>query len=313
MREESSSEARSRAIAELATRQHGVLSSRQLVALGWSTSAIGRLVAAGRLHRLHHGVYAVGHPVVSAYGHRLAAVLACGVGALASHITAAAIWGLRAGAGRVVHVTLDAGRGRGTRAGIRVHRCADLVDDDRALMHGIPVTSLARTLVDLGDVVPPTHVRSAFVAAERRQLIDMTAIDAALERVSRRRPGARVLTELLRAYDPRWSQTRSGLELAMLDLLAAHALPPAEVNAWVGGRYLADLLWADHRLVVEVDSDRYHETPSARRSDRRRDHDLRRLGYSVVRIGEHELADEPQAAAARIRQALNAPTSARPS
>ena len=289
------------------------MSSRQLGAVGLTRASISRWADSGRLHRLHHGVYAVGHPVVSAYGHRLAAVLACGVGALASHITAAAIWGLRAGAGRVVHVTLDAGRGRGTRAGIRVHRHADLVADDRALVHGIPVTSLARTLVDLGDVVPPTHVRSAFVAAERRQLIDMTAIDATLERVSGRRRGARVLTELLRAYDPRWSQTRSGLELAMLDLLAAHGLPPAEVNAWVGGRYLADILWTDHRLVVEVDSDRYHQTPSACRADRRRDHDLRRVGYCVVRIGEHELADEPQAAAASIRQALDAPTSARPS
>jgi very-short-patch-repair endonuclease/predicted transcriptional regulator of viral defense system len=313
MREELSSMGRSRAIAELAGRQHGVVASRQLEALGWSTSAIGRLVAAGRLHRVHRGVYAVGHRVLPADGHRLAAVLACGDAALASHATAAAIWGLRHGTGRLVQVTVGADRGHRSRAGIRVHRAGDLTPADHALVRAIPVTSVARTLADLGDVAPATHVRSAFAAAERIQLLDMAAIDAALSAAGTRRRGPRILGELLRAHDPRWSQTRSDLELAMLDLLEAHDLPAGEVNAWVAGRYVADILWPDRRLVVEVDSDRYHRSPSARRADARRDHDLRRLGYQVLRITEHDLADEPRAVAQRLRRALAVPTSARPS
>ena len=313
MRDKPSSPSRGASVANLAARQQGVVSARQLGALGLTRASISRWAASGRLHRVHRGVYAVGHRVLSADGHRLAAVLACGDEALASHITAAVIWGLRHGTGRVVHVAVDPACGNRSRPGIRVHRSRSLTPGDHATVRGIPVTSVARTLADLGDVAPATHVRSAFAAAERLQLLDMAAIDDALAAAGNRRRGARILGELLRAYDPRWSQSRSDLELAMLDLLEAHDLPAAEINAWVAGRYVADLLWPDRRLVVEVDSDRYHRSPSARRADARRDHDLRRLGYRVLRISEHDLAGAHPAVAERIRRALTAPTSARPS
>ncbi len=300
-------------MAELAARQHGVVSAAQLGALGLTRAAVSRWVDAGRLHRVHRGVYAVGHQVLSADGHRLSGVLACGGGALASHVTAAAIWGLRHSTTRLVHVLLDADRGQRSRPGIRVHHTRLSAAGDGALVRGIPVTSVARTLVDLGAVVPATQVRAAFVAAERLRLLDMAAIDAALAASGGRTRGAQVLRELLRGYDPRWSQTRSDLELAMLDLLAARDLPAPQVNAWIGDRYVADMLWSDPRLVVEVDSDRYHCTPSARRADARRDHDLRRMGYRVLRVTERELLERPARAAARIARALATPTSARPS
>ena len=300
-------------MADLAARQHGVVSAAQLTTLGLTRSAVSRRVAAGRLHRVHQGVYAVGHRVLTADGHRLAGVLACGPGALASHVTAAVIWGLRHSSSRLVHVVLDADRGHRSRPGIRVHRSRRLAAADRAVVHGIPVTSIARTLADLGDVAPPAHVRSAFAAAERLQLLDMDAIDAAVTTAAGRRRGARILSEVLRGYDPRWSQTRSDLELAMLDVLAAYDLPAPQVNTWIADRYIADMLWPDRRLIVEVDSDRYHHAAGARRADARRDHDLRRLGYGVLRVPERELLDRSARVAARLARALAGPTSARPS
>ena len=194
-----------------------------------------------------------------------------------------------------------------------MHRSRHLAAPDRALVRGIPVTSVARTLADLGDVAPPAHVRSAFAAAERLQLLDMDAIDAAVTTAAGRRRGARILSEVLRGYDPRWSQTRSDLELAMLDVLAAYDLPAPQVNAWIADRYIADMLWPDRRLIVEVDGDRYHHAAGARRADARRDHELRRLGYGVLRVPERELRDRPALVAARLARALAAPTSARPS
>ena len=146
------------------------------------------------------------------------------------------IWGLRHSSSRLVHVVLDADRGHRSRPGIRVHRSRHLAAPDRALVRGIPVTSVARTLADLGDVAPPAHVRSAFAAAERLQLLDMDAIDAAVTTAAGRRRGARILSEVLRGYDPRWSQTRSDLELAMLDVLAAYDLPAPQVVVSPGVR-----------------------------------------------------------------------------
>lgn len=322
MREESSTAAVSRAVADLAGRQHGVIAARQLAALGCRPAAISRWVASGRLHRLHQGVYVVGHRVLSADGRRLAAALACGRDALVSHQSAAALWGLRQHHVATVHVTVGFDRGNRSRPGIRVHHTRSIDSEDRAVQRTIPVTSVARTLVDLGDVAPPVYVRTAFVAAERRELIDMTQIDRALRRAGPRR-GSRVLRELLRAYDPRWSQTRSGLELALLDVLAEHGLPPAQVNCWIDGRFVADFLWRDQRLIAETDSAAFHTTPSARRSDARRDAELRRLGYRVVRISDEDLLMRPLDVASRLRAALaarttadepqTAPTSARPS
>jgi hypothetical protein len=222
-----------RRIAALANRQHGLITTRQLERIGFTRQSIARRVAVGRLHPVHRGVYAVGHTALSVKAHRLAAVLALGDLALASHVTAGAIWDVRRTTTTTQHVTTP-GDGR-SRPGIRVHSAA-IHPDDRAVVDGIPVTSLARTLVDLGDVVLPVQVRNAFVRAEQLRLIDMRAIDAALARTGPRHRGAGILHELLRGYDPRWERTRSVLELAMLDLVAEHSLPEPEVNAWIDER-----------------------------------------------------------------------------
>lgn len=310
MRAGSTPRERSRALAVLAGRQHGVVAARQLLTLGFTRSAIDRLVAAGRLHRLHNGVFAVGHRSLAPAALRHAAVLSAGPGAVASHTTAAAILDLRPDGAGITHVTVVASRsGARSTPGVRVHRPRVLDDVDVTAHAGIPVTTLARTLVDLGDLVPAGHVRRAFVRAEQLQIIDMTAISAALERAGRRR-GPAVLRAVLRAYDPRWQATRSGLELRMLDVLRDAGVPQPDVNAWIAGRWEADLLWRDARLIVEVDGAGVHETASARGRDAVRDRALRRLGYRVLHIAERDL-DDGAAVARRVQRALERPRTMR--
>ncbi len=300
MRTKTPHDEREARIAEIAAGQHGVITTAQLAALGFTSQSIARRAAAGRLHRIHRGVYAVGHTALTASARRLAAVLAFGRYAVASHLTAAAIWEIRQTSAGLIHVT--AGGDARSRPGIRVHRRA-IDDGERSRRDAIPVTSLARTLVDLGDVVPATQVRNAFVRAEQLRLVDADAIDAALVRAGRTRGAAR-LREVLRVYDPRWEQTRSTLELSFLDLASRFALPGPEVNAWIEDRFLVDALWREARVIVEVDGRRFHQTPSARRDDARRDRALGARGYRVVRVTHADIVERPAPTAARIGREL---------
>lgn len=290
-----------RALAALAAHQHGVVATPQLLELGFTRSGLTRRVAHGRLHPVRPGVYAVGHARLSAAGHRWAAVLASGAAAVASHQTAAAVWDLRRLRGPAQHVTVMPGNGSRSRLGLRVHRTR-LTEDDITEVEGMRVTRVGRTLVDLGDLVRAESVRRAFIRAEQLRLLDMAEIDGALERAGRRR-GAAILRGLLRAYDPRWQATRSGLELRALDIVRAGRLPQPEVNAWIAGRWEADLLWPDRQLVVEVDGGAIHDAPGARARDAVRDRALRRLGFRVLRLRERELSD-PEAVARRLRRAV---------
>jgi hypothetical protein len=233
----------------------------------------------------------------------MAAVLACGRGAAASHLSAAAALDLLPARGGPVHVTAPAGNGSRSRAGIRVHSRRELPDGDVVVADGCRVTSVARTLVDLGDVSSHQELRRAFVRAEQLRKLDMRALESAFDGAGRRR-GRRLLRELLAAYDPRWSETRSRLELAMLDVVQRFALPEPEVNAWLLGRFLVDFLWRDARLVLETDGEEVHGTPTARRDDARRDHALRRAGFRVMRASFREVRTRPDAVAARVAAAL---------
>src|SRR3954451_11960960 len=141
---------RGRRLGDLARRQHGVVSIRQLQQLlGYSRVGVRRLVEAGRLHRIDYCVYAVGHTDLSLHGECLAAVLTVGPGAVLSYYSAGWLWGLRAGSPKPIHVTATVSRHHPTRKGLTRHRARNLVEEDRALVDGIPVTSVARTLLDL--------------------------------------------------------------------------------------------------------------------------------------------------------------------
>ena len=303
MRPETAPAERERQIAALASCQHGLITLEQLRRCGFDASAIARRVRAGRLHRVHVGVYAVGHQALTPASRRLAAVLSCGPGALLSHVSAAAASALRIADGRDVHVSVPRERRCSPRDGVRIHRVRRLPDDDRVVRDGIPMTSVARTLVDLGDVLPARRVRSAFVHAEQLRVLDMRALDAVLVDARGRR-GASVMREVLRGYDPRWQQTASELELAMLDVIAAHGLPRPEVNAWIEDRHLADFLWREQRLIVETDGAQTHATPAGMRRDAGRDLDLARRGYRTLRCSSSDVRDRPAVIVRRIRAAL---------
>lgn len=302
MQTEIASHVRDAEIARVASRQFGLITRRQLERIGFGSAAIALRIRSGRLHRVHLGVYAVGHTVLSREARRLAAVLTFGDGAVLVQASAAGMHELRPDNGTLVHVAVPAGRRCRPRPGIRIHRLTDLTPADCTTRNGIPVTTLARTLVDLGDHLPPNHVRAAFVRAEQLRVLDMREIDAALARALPRRRGPAIL----RGYDPRWQDTLSGLELRLLDLVSAHGLPAPDVNAWIDGRFLIDFLWRSERLAVETDSARFHDTPNARPSDARRDRELERLGLRVLRIAETDLGERPDAVAARLTAALRA-------
>ena len=220
-----------------------------------------------------------------------------------SHVDAASALGLLGLRGGAVHITVPPGNGSASRAGIRVHRGRPLDAGAVTRVDVRPVTTVARTLIDVGDVASPAHVRRAFVAAERAQVLDMAAVDRALAGAGRRH-GASVLRALLTVYDPRWQRTHSELELAMLDLVEQFALPAPEVNEWLLGRYLVDFLWREQRVVVETDGRAFHDTATARRDDARRDHALRRAGYRVLRVSYAQVTSEQAAVAARVNRAL---------
>lgn len=296
--------ARDRQVARVASRQFGLVTRRQLAQIGLTPPAVVLRCRTGRLHRVHLGVYAVGHTVISRDARRLAAVLTCGRGAVLAHASAAGRHGLRPDNGRLVHVAVLRPRRCSPRSGLRLHHPADLTPADCTVRDGIPVTTLARTLADLGDHLPVAHVRAAFARAEQQRVLDMGEIHAALDRAGPRRRGPAILREILRGYDPRWQDALSGLELRLLDIVSAHGLPAPDVNAWVDGRFLIDFLWRDERVAAEADSERFHGTANARRSDARRDREVRRLGFTVVRISDADLERDPAGVAKRLRRAL---------
>jgi len=231
----------------------------------------------------------------------MAAVLACGPGALASHRDAGAVWGVRAACSGAVNVI---GKGR-SRRGIRVHRARQLHEEDRAVHDGIPVTSLARTLLDLAEVVSRRELERAVEHAERLRLFDLSAIERLLARSHGRR-GQSVLQAVIDDWLPGAETTRSGLERRFLALCRDAGLPLPVVNAVVEG-YEVDAFWPNKKLVVELDSRTYHHTPTAFEQDRIRDAALQLAGHRVLRITDRRLTREPVTTAEAVRLLLDEP------
>ena len=171
-------------LADLARRQYGVVDHRELAACGLSSTTVARWTGEGRLHHVHRGVYAVGHSSLTGHGRWMAAVKACGPDALLSHTSGAALSNLRRSSSPIIHVTTP---NRRSPKGIRVHRVRALHPDDAAVVDGIPVTSVARTLLDLADVLPPRQVIRAIEQAERLQIFDLNAVTRLLARSNGRR------------------------------------------------------------------------------------------------------------------------------
>ena len=273
-----------------------MIGARQLMAAGLDRSAIARRVRRGWLHRIHRGVYAVGHLSLGPAGRWHAAVLACGGGAVLSHRSAAAAWDLRPVPGGAIDVTVGPG-GRELRSGLRLHRTA-LDDSERTSIDGLPVTTPERTLLDLATAVSGPVLERAVEQAEWRRLVDRSE----LERLAQsRRPGAPALRAAL--AEP-LLVTRSVLERRFLAICRRHRLPAPLVNVVVCGCEV-DFFWPDQRLVVETDGGEHHRTRRAFERDRQRDVELQAAGFRPVRFTHRRVTREPSWVGKRLTQLLD--------
>ncbi|MGI8461980.1 MAG: DUF559 domain-containing protein [Solirubrobacterales bacterium] len=288
-----------RALSALADRQDGIVDDADLFGLGFSRDQVKYRLALGRLHRIHPGVYAVGRRRLTREGVWLAAVRACGPGALLGYRSAGAKYGTVADLSNGTEILTTASRHSQER--ILVHRTRSLHPDDRMNLDGIPITSWARTMLDLADVLTPDRLERALDESEYLRLFDLNALHAAIERSPGRR-GRKTLCALLAKWDHA-SPTRSDLEDRFLELCADHGLPKPHTNTTVCG-FDVDALFADRKLIVELDGAAAHRTRSRFESDRVRDAKLQIAGYRVVRITWRRLRDEPAEVAADLRALL---------
>jgi hypothetical protein len=286
-------------LAWLAEKQHGVVSVRQLRHLGYSQSEVERAAAAGRLHRLGQGVYAVGHTGLSPHGRCLAAVLSCGPGTLLSHWSAAWAWGLLATSPVPHHVTTPVPRK--ARKPICLHHSRTLVERDRGLVQGIPITSVARTALDVASVARPGTVDRLLQRSEELGLFDLREAEAVLDRNRGHHGGGRLRGALALYRPPPF--TRSGLERRFLELLEATGLP-RPVTGYNEAGYELDVYWPDLRFAVELDVFETHGSRRSFEADRLRQEDLKLIGVEMTRVTGHRLDREPRQVLDRIGRLL---------
>jgi very-short-patch-repair endonuclease len=289
---------RSRSAWELAARQHGVVTRRQLLALGFGRRSIEHRVARGRLFPVSLGVYAVGWPALDRRRQWMAAVLAGGDGAALSHRSAAALYEM-GDEGRWIEVSVRRPCEL-RRPGIRFRGRPSLRAEDIVLRDGIPTTSPARTLVDLATELEPVALERAVNDADKRDLIDPEALRAELKRFCGT-PGVRPLRQLLDKHFFRLSD--SDLEIYFRRIVRAARLPIPLTKQWVN-RFEVDFFWPDLGLIVETDGLRYHRTPSAQLRDARRDRAHVMAGMTPLRFTHYEVRYEPgRVGAALVRTA----------
>lgn len=237
-------------VARLAETQHGVVGGGQMVDLGLRRSGIGHRVRMGRLHRVTSNVYAVGHARLSREGRWMAAVLAAGQGAVLSHASAASLWGMRRGSSSAIDVTVPSRAGRRPRHGLRIHRSGRLRPDDVTTHDAIPVTTPARTLLDVAEQIPRGALERAVDRSDALGIFDLVDVRDVLA-ANPGRAGSGSLTAVLDLYRDEPLLTRSELEERFLDLCDAHAIPRPSVNGRAAG-YEVDFLWSPRLLVVET-------------------------------------------------------------
>jgi predicted transcriptional regulator of viral defense system len=285
------------ALAELARVQHLVFSLEQLRESGLTDSAVRNRVAADRLHRIHHAVYSlVPRELLTWEGLYMAAVLACGPGAVLSHRSAARLHELRNYGYTRIDVTVP-GRSHRTHPGVAVHRSTTLTDEDVTIANNIPVTTIARRLFDLAEVVTPRQLERAFDQADSLEVLDGRAIDDQLARNSMRR-GAKAIRHVLNTHYIGSTPTENDFEEALLALTRSLGLPDPTAQYYIDpgdGEPLirADFAWPDRKIVVETDGRKTHGTRQAFETDRRRDQRLTAAGWTVIRTTWHQLNHRP--------------------
>lgn len=285
-------------LTNLAERQYGIVSYRQLRELGFSKGHVYRAHEADRLRRIHRGVYAVGHSQLSPYGLCRAALLAFNDNAVLSHRSAGWLWGLFSVCRKEVDITFA---GKGCRKGIRIHRVIAIADRDVATLNRMHVTTVPRTLLDIAASEPKRELNRAVDRARRRNLLDLDTMDRMLER-RLRVPGAAQLKQALDLYrKPVFDRARS--ELLLLDALEKEGERLPVLNSWVG-KWEIDAYWESERFAVEVDGWETHGSREAFENDRLRQEEMKLAGIDSIRISARRIETEPQQVAKRIRTLL---------
>jgi very-short-patch-repair endonuclease len=290
-------------IAAIAGAQQGRVSRAQLLAAAITPSAVDRRHRNGQLIRVHPGVYAVAHTAPIPLADETTALLACGDGALLSHHSAITRWRMRPGIARPIHVTIRAGRQGPAPDGVLVHRSTTLAAADARIHEGLPVTSPARTLLDVASTLTDRDIeRLLDEAMFALRLVTRAQIADVLRRAGRH-PGAATLARVYRGHT-RSTRTESEPEEQLLELIRAAGIPEPELQAYVLGHRI-DYLWRAQGVAVEVDGYDFHSSPAAFERDRRRDGQLlTRAGIVVIRLTRRRIAEEPFAVVAELVRAV---------
>jgi putative AbiEi antitoxin of type IV toxin-antitoxin system/uncharacterized protein DUF559 len=289
------------AVAALAAEEWSVLSLDELRRCGLSRTMVRTRVRRGQLHWLHQGVYAVGHEKVGLEGQFLAAVKACGAGAILSHYSAGALWRMVEWDDRGPEVTIKDTTPR-IHKGVRIHRTRVLDPSDVRRHRRIPATSPARTALDLCSRLADRPARRAVRQALSTGLLNARQLLRILE-VQGQRPGARRLRRIVAAGV---APTRSELEDVVLDLILAAGLGRPDVNVPImldGRRLVPDFRWPDRRLIVEADGRAWHDNKVAREDDAERQAVLEAHGERVVRVSWEQAVSHAAQTARRLQTA----------
>jgi AbiEi antitoxin C-terminal domain len=284
---------------ELATRQHGVVSMGQLLRLGYSDDTVLEWAMASRLHRVHQGVYAVGHRRLSWHSRCWAGVLGAEANevdevvwpAVASYGSAAYLWGLYRYAPERIDVTAPIRR-RAKREFV-VHFSSILAPEDRREREGIPVTSVARTLLDLAIRARPDQLERRLERAEEVGLLDLHEVEDVLDRAGGHR-GRGPLRRALALYRADPTFTRSRFEKQFRRAVIRAGIPAPSMNFNAHGFEL-DAYWPELRFAVELDLFETHGTRAAFERDRFRHEELKLAGIEMIRVTKPRLDAEPDA------------------
>ena len=275
--------------------------------MGLAEVTIDRWIRKGRLHRIHPGIYALGHDAITVRSRWMAAVLASGAGAVLSHRSATALWGIWGSGRGETHVIVP--RHTGSQRSIHRHFGA-LPVDEVTTRDEIPVTSAARAVLDLAADKGEAAAESALREMEYLGIYGPVSIPTLLDRHPHHVGTPLVRTCLERLKDDPGGRVRSPLEELFLPFLDAHQIPRPRLNYWItlgDDRFQVDCFWPDARLVGELDDFKSHGTRRAMSKDRRRDRRLLTATFRVVRITEAQLTQEPLSLAADLRALYNRP------
>ena len=294
------------AIAATATLAYGVITTRQLESAGLPRSSMTRLVRTGRLHRVHQGVYALGHRALARKGYWSAALLASGEGATLSDVASAQSWGITRRTAHAVNITTP--RPRRPLVGVTSRSSAD-IERDTVIHARLAVTSVTRTIADLARHFSVRELTNVMDQADFQGQLDMEALDAFIARCSGRR-GMAVLREAMTSYRAGSAGSLSQLEEDVDEALRLLGLARPVLNPVLlpeGIPTKVDLFWQQHRLCVEVDGTATHRRPRTIRRDRLRDERLQRAGFMTLRVAEDAFRRHPERAHAEVIRVLRAP------